>query len=219
MVISLPFLASGRNFSLRCVSGIVVGTDQRSDTRVTGEGRTVVIDGYGGGRTSISSTVTISRDIWLQDPAGQEIHLRTNQDIPVRQGQKMSFIYLRGEHLYKQRPFEVLLTIYNASVNQSWLISDPGQVLKARPFNPLLAWAVGAGLLWFHLWTLGLIAMAVLLVRHRHYGIPEQMTLGKFASAAKAEIMAHHQSLLDELYAAHSATLQADPDSTIHRVR
>lgn len=218
MVISVPFLAGDRNFSLRCVSGVVVGTDQRSDTRVTGEGRTVVIDGYGGGRTRISSTVTISRDIWLQDHAGEEIHLRTNQDIPVRQSQKMSFIYLRGEHLYRQRPFEVLLTIYNASVNQSWLISDPAQVLKARPFNPLLAWAAVAGLFWFHLWILGLLAMAVLLLRHRHYGIPEQMILSRFASGAKAEIMAHHQTLLDELYTTQSATLRTDPDSKIHRV-
>lgn len=210
MAISVPFLACGRNFVLHCVSGIVVGTDQRSDTRVTGGGRMIVVDGYGGGRTDISSTVTISRDIWLQDESEQEIHLRTNQDIPVRQGQTMSFIYLRGEHLYKQRPFEVLLTIYNTSVNQSWLMSEPVSVLKPRPFNPILAWAAGLGLLAFHLWVLGLIVLAILFARHRYYSIPEQMTLGRFAADARAEIMAQHQTLLNELHMTHAATLRTD---------
>ncbi len=47
-----PLLAGGATLTFSALKGVVLHTDQRSDSFTSGGGRTVVVDGSGGGTTS-----------------------------------------------------------------------------------------------------------------------------------------------------------------------
>ncbi len=93
---SIPAEACGTTFRFSALSGEVVGTEQRSDSYTTGSSRTVVIDGTGGGGGHVSTSVVVSRDIWLRDAAGDEHHVRVQADLPIRTGQRIAILHLQA---------------------------------------------------------------------------------------------------------------------------
>jgi hypothetical protein len=197
---SYPFSINGDNFEFRVVSGTVVGTDQRSDTRVWGSGSTVVIDGTGGGRTTINSQVDVVRDLWLRDDNGQEQHFRFAQDIPFREGQRVHCIYLSGPNLENQEAFNAVYSVYNVSVNRFWTVGDPANLLKMPKFVGGVDWFLGIfGILFF---GIGLLWLALCII-FRLTGYKSGGEARRIQSAALKEIKEHHQKLVDELYSAH----------------
>jgi len=95
-------------------SGVVIGTDQRSDTIVSGGG------GQGGGYVPpTTSRVRIARDIYTRDIKGKERNLRIYKDIPVRAGQVIHEVWLKGS---LKDP--VLYSIYNSTLEKWWLMDS-----------------------------------------------------------------------------------------------
>ncbi|MGE5475532.1 MAG: hypothetical protein ACM3Q1_02670 [Bacteroidales bacterium] len=151
------FSSNGINYQFRIVSGTVLGTDQRSDTRVWGSGSTTIIDGQGSGHTTIDSRVDVVRDLWLKDAQGQEHHYRFNTDIPFREGQDVHCVHLNGRDLAEKKAFDVVYSVYNASVDRYWTLCDVKSLIKAPQSMGAshLVWGViltpvfGIGLLFF----------------------------------------------------------------------
>lgn len=83
---SKPIEMFGKERSFRALSGVVINAAQRSDTYVRGSGSSSSFNGYGGGQTSIGSTVVVTSDIWIRGVSGKEYRLRFTTDIPVRDG-------------------------------------------------------------------------------------------------------------------------------------
>jgi hypothetical protein len=76
----------GNQRSFRALSGVVINASQRSDTYVSGSGSYSSVAGYGGGHTTVGSTVVVTSDIWIRGQSGQEYRLRFRRDIPAREG-------------------------------------------------------------------------------------------------------------------------------------
>ena len=76
----------GKKRIFRALTGMVINANQRSDTYVSGSGSSSSYSGYGGGQTSISSSVVVTSDIWIRSLSGKEHRLRFGRDIPVREG-------------------------------------------------------------------------------------------------------------------------------------
>lgn len=127
------FSSNGIDYQFRIVSGTVLGTDQRSDTRVWGSGSTTIIDGQGSGHTTIDSRVDVVRDLWLKDAQGQEHHYRFNTDIPFREGQDVHCVHLSGRDLAEKKTFDVVYSVYNASVDRYWTLCDTKSLIKTPP--------------------------------------------------------------------------------------
>lgn len=84
----------GKQRTFCALTGVVINANQRSDTYVSGSGSSSTYGGYGGGNTSIGSTVVVTSDIWIRGASGQEYRLRFNEDIPVREGNVIHAIYV-----------------------------------------------------------------------------------------------------------------------------
>ena len=161
--------ACGTTFSLSTLSGEVINTEQRSDSYTTGSSRTVVIDGTGGGGGHVSTTVVVSRDIWLRDARGEEHHVRVQKDLPIRAGQRIAILYLQATRPLTKRNFNALVSIYAPSTDTYWTI---------RPLDAI------ATLLSLPTWNrvayLGLLAFwgVSLLLCLAGVGIPVVISLG-----------------------------------------
>lgn len=122
------FQVSHKGISLKyrfdTLSGTVLETDQRSDSHVFGGGATVVQNGSGGGGVAITTKVEVVRDIWIKDEAGAEHHLRLNSDIPVRTGNMIHFITLKGEHLKGDSGGGRPMALYNSTSRELWRFFD-----------------------------------------------------------------------------------------------
>ncbi|MBK9445816.1 MAG: hypothetical protein IPO00_06855 [Betaproteobacteria bacterium] len=68
----------------RIESGVVVDTEQRSDSHVYGSGYTMNWNGTGGGSSYVATRVSVNRDIFVKDAADREAHIRVNFDLPCR---------------------------------------------------------------------------------------------------------------------------------------
>ena len=76
----------GKKQTFRALSGVVIKREQRSDTHVTGSGSSSSYGGYGGGNTTIQSTIKVTTNIWIRGASGAEHHLQFKQDMPAIEG-------------------------------------------------------------------------------------------------------------------------------------
>jgi hypothetical protein len=136
------FDIDGQRYEMLVLSGTVVGTDQRSDTRISGAGS---ID-RGRGSMTIRSSVTVVRDVWLKEPSGQEHHFRFYRDVPVRQGQDVHIVCVRGPGLApKQKGASqdgqgwVDLALVGDSLNKVWWLRDFGDYALQKQAAIILA--------------------------------------------------------------------------------
>ena len=105
MTYTKKFDVSGNTYELSSEIVEVLDTDVRSDTHVQGSG---FISGssnqYGGhisGASSVSSTISVTRNIWYRRADGSEGHWRADSDIPVRVGHRLRFFRLSGPRVVK----------------------------------------------------------------------------------------------------------------------
>ena len=156
-----PLLAGGAKLTFSCLDGVVLDTDQRSDSYTSGSGRSVVIDGSGGGTTSVNTTVVVSRDIWLKDSDGLEHHVRIMEDIPVRVGQEIAFIYCHGAAtLPGKRKHEAggLMSVYVVSTDKIYTVLSPSSLTKQLVEPPL---SMGVAIFHMLLWLFSILLIAI----------------------------------------------------------
>ncbi len=146
--------AGGTTFRFSALSGEVIDTEQRSDSYTTGSSRTVVIDGTGGGGGHVSTTVVVSRDIWLRDAAGQEHHVRVQQDLPIRAGQRIAFLSLRAARPVTKRKVDSLMSVYTPSTDTYWKVRELAEVAKTLSQPD---WSATASLGLLLLWGVSLL--------------------------------------------------------------
>ena len=218
---SCPVMAGDAAVSFTVLEGIVVGTDQRSDSYTSGSGRTLVIDGTGGGSSSVSTEVVVSRDIWIKDRGGQEHHVRISADVPVRAGQEVAFINGRGEVAARPpRPAHSgggLLAVYVLPTNTSYPVlplQDLAGMLAAPPASTArkvgtaAAWLIS--LLLVPVFAIGIVLLVFLTIR---------AAMAAKRRRARQQVIqdglqAGYQRLLDELYAGYRTRITAPtPDS------
>ena len=122
--------ACGTTFRFSALSGEVVGTEQRSDSYTTGSSRTVIIDGTGGGGGHVSTSVVVSRDIWLRDAVGDEHHVRVQADLPIRTGQQIAILYLQATRPSTKRKVDSLVSVYTPSTDTYWKVLELEEIAK-----------------------------------------------------------------------------------------
>ena len=213
--LSGPLVVGKARLTFSTLEGVVLATDQRSDSITSGGGRTVVVDGSGGGTTSVDTTVIVSRDIWIRDFGGVEHHVRVAEDIPVRSGQDIAFIYCRGEvSTAGNRLHEAggLMSVYVLATNKVYtVLSCPSLTsrLLEPPLHPLRL--AGAFLLWIisvlliAVFGIGFLLLAVLFTR----AYLRSKRRRKQAEAITGELEAEHQKLLNGLNSARQTRLAA----------
>ncbi|CAO3357974.1 hypothetical protein [Azospirillum melinis] len=195
---SYTFTVNDVDFEFSVTSGTVLGTDQRSDTKVWGGGGTVIVDGTGGGRTNINSQVDVVRDLWLRDDNGQEHHFRFNQDIPLREGHRVHCIFLSGRDLNENKKFSTVYSVFDSSVNKCWHLNGVAEAVKMPNYVSANDWFVGCALLLVY--GVGVLVLGALIYL--------RLSGRKSTDGAKraqldllSEIKGHHQKLIDDLYA------------------
>lgn len=201
MMTTLPFSAGDRKGEFRFFPGVVLSTDQRSDSFVSGSGRTFTYEGTGAGSSQVSTKVVVARDIWLRDAQGDEHHVRIEEDVPLRAGQHVALIYFRDTSPKPKLDRNLLVSIYSLSTNQSYSIGD-GQAVTAlmdpkahsKPnYNIIAAWAVSLVLC---VTGIGLIGVLALLVWHFFDGRRQKV----ITAQVSADVGKAHQVVLDTLY-------------------
>lgn len=141
-----PYRNQTKQLTFAVVSGVVLDTDQRSETHVHGHGSSMTWKGSGGGSMSVSSHTTVQRDIWLQEPDGKEHHLRFNFDLPVRAGQTLHYVTLvGGDDIVKNKIQEYALI--NANTGQMYWLADVDKKLN-HPRNLLVSPSTWIGFSW-----------------------------------------------------------------------
>ena len=208
-----PLLAGGAKLTFSWLEGVVLDTDQRSDSYTSGSGRTVVIDGSGGGTTSVGTTVVVSRDIWLRDDAGMEHHVRVNQDVPVRVGQQIAFVYCHGAAATPgNRGHEAggLMSVYVVSTDTIYtILSAPSLTKQLVEPSPHMGVALFHTLLWVFSFLLivifgvGLIALAALSTR----SFLVRKKRNARSRAILGELKAEHQRLIQAIYSGYKTRM------------
>ena len=151
---SIPIEACGTTFRFSALSGEVIETEQRSDSYTTGSSRTVVIDGTGGGGGHVSTTVVVSRDIWLRDATGHEHHVRVQQDLPIRAGQRIAILSLQAARPLTKRKIDGLVSVYAPSTDTYWKVRKLEGVAKTLSEPD---WSAAASLGLLLLWGASLL--------------------------------------------------------------
>ena len=196
---SIPTEACGTTFRFSALSGEVIDTEQRSDSYTTGSSRTVVIDGTGGGGGHVSTTVVVSRDIWLRDATGHEHHVRVQADLPVRAGQWLAILYLQATRPSTKRKVDSLVSVYMPSTDTYWKVLELEEVAKTLS-TP--TWSMTAFVCLVALWVVSLFLCLA------GVGIPIVIALAvvwwKRAKKHKQEAA----GILDALKADHQAVIR-----------
>lgn len=131
-VIQDKFDYKGNQYSIRIYQGMVTKTSQRSDTEVSGYGRTSIINGYGGGTTQISSELTVSTEIWVEIEANKELPFVLKEEISVREGQNVSVIEAVGNNIIGGK---VITAIFNETVPELSVSVAPRIVLNSSKYS------------------------------------------------------------------------------------
>ena len=199
-----PIEACGTTFRFSSLSGEVVGTEQRSDSYTTGSSRTVVIDGTGGGGGHVSTTVVVSRDIWLRDVAGDEHHVRVQADLPIRTGQQLAILYLQATRPSTKREVDSLVSVYTPSTDTYWKVRELEEVAKTLT-TPI--WSLPAFVCLVAFWGISLFLCLA------GVGIPIVMAL---AVVWWKRVKKHKQDaavILEALRAGHQAVIRHEYDA------
>lgn len=123
----------GSQRAFRALSGVVINASQRSDTHVSGGGKSATYNGYGGGNVSISSYVSVTSDIWIRGASGKEYRLRFGRDIPVREGNVIHAVDVVDVHGPASNGY---VLVYN-STTREWFYAE-GLDAKATNITPKL---------------------------------------------------------------------------------
>ena len=201
MMTTLPFSAGARQGEFRFFPGVVLSTDQRSDSFVSGSGGTFIYEGTGAGSSQVSTKVVVARDIWLRDAQGDEHHVRIMEDIPLRAGQHIALIYFRDTSPKPKLDKDVLVSIFSLSTNQSYSIGDAQAVTvlmdpKAHTgpnYNIIAFWAISLVL---SVAGIGLVGVFALIIWHVFDGRRQKAVTAQVA----AEVRKAHQLVLNTLY-------------------
>ena len=157
--------AAGATFSFRTVSGEVLGTDQRSDSYTTGNSRTVIHEGSGGGHGHVSTEVVVTRDIWFRDVGGQEHHVRVARDVPVRVGQHVAVAYLAAERPATGKTFAGIVSIHVLSTDRYWTVRPLLGVATGLVEPEEGVWeTVGTMVMWLGALALCFVLIGILLL-------------------------------------------------------
>jgi len=82
----------GKTQTFCSLSGVVVKREQRSDTIVSGSGKSGSYGGYGGGSVSIGSSIRITTNLWIKCASGVEHHIQLDGDYPAIEGNVVHMI-------------------------------------------------------------------------------------------------------------------------------
>lgn len=201
MMTTLPFSAGNRNGEFRFFPGVVLSTDQRSDSFVSGSGRTFTYEGTGGGSSQVSTQVLVARDIWLRDAQGDEHHVRIQEDVPLRAGQHIALVYFRDTSPKPKLDKNLLVSIFSLSTNQSYSIGG-GQAVTALMdpkthdtvnYIVVIAWVVSLILC---IGGVGFLGVFALLIWHFFDGRRQKV----ITAQVSAEVAKAHQVVLDTVY-------------------
>jgi hypothetical protein len=108
-----------KSFKFRVVTGHVLSNEKRSETKVWSSGGGGYVGGYGGfvEAPQVHSQAVTCQEFWLASESGNEEYVQIQGvDIPLREGQKISIIYLSEKG--KSASYHALLINHNA--NKYW---------------------------------------------------------------------------------------------------
>ncbi len=173
MAARIPLTAGGLDGALVALVGTVIATERHSDTRVRGGGSTTIVNGQGYGNTTITTDVTVTRDIWLRDAEGREQHKSLHLDLPVRVGQRFAFIGYEGAVRRRKGFVSYEMRICNLSTDKYYEV-NPTKLIAAIlsrgsgddfPLGITVAWAFSVFLCLAK--GIGLLGIVPLVMRHR----------------------------------------------------
>lgn len=134
--LSKNFNFRGADYTLNVLSGTVINTDTRSDTHVYGTGS----HANGQGHSSVSSYVTVTKDVWIRGLSGKEYCLKFG-DIAIREGNIIHHGALKGSDSW--------LFLHNRNTEDFWTKSGNFSDLKIsrlgflKPYIAfLLPWSI-----------------------------------------------------------------------------
>lgn len=108
---TIPF--KGKEYTLDILTGIVIDTETRSDTYVSGSGSSASYNGTGGGHVNISSAVVVTKDIWVRSLSGKEYRYQMG-DVEARAGNIVCLGIIADE----------LLIFSNETTENNWTFLD-----------------------------------------------------------------------------------------------
>ena len=150
------FQFRGKEIWLQIYSGIVIETDTRSDTYVSGSGKSSHFGGYGGGSTQISSTVVVTKELWIRTVSGKEYSFQID-DLAVRAGHIVDFGVVNGNNAI----------LKNRTTDTTWYLGKAIKhfLNKKRGVLHTLFWALVGGASFFSsIWLV--LGIAVLFIDH-----------------------------------------------------
>lgn len=121
MIITEDIKIGSGVYHFMAITGTIVATDQRSDTRVSGHTNVSVNNGRGSGSHSISSSVNVVRDVWFKQEDGEEHHVRIHRDMPMRPGHQVALIAVGGRCIEGNADTE--LVFFNKDANNKTILS------------------------------------------------------------------------------------------------
>ena len=119
------FIFKSTDFKLEILSGVVIDTNTRSDTYVSGSGSSSSYRGSGSGSTQISSTVMVTKEVWIKAVSGKEYRLQFS-DYAIRTGHVIHLGYVD----------DIQQILYNQTTDQFWYIGGFSWSLKASSWAP-----------------------------------------------------------------------------------
>lgn len=136
------FIIDNIKYVFTAQSGTVISTEQRSDTYVSGSGSR-------GGHSHVSSSVEVTRDIWVKTADEKEQNWRYLTDIPVRESQKLYKIYLQRNG----KDFgEVIL--FNATTEKYRQFIDSEKIVNPRLLTGFLRFLYNCAIIYSLLWIM-----------------------------------------------------------------
>lgn len=137
------FTHRGKTIEFKSVTGVVMDTDKRSETRISASGGGGYIGPNGGtiSDISISASSRTKHEFWIKTEDGSERDIQLDGvDIPLRAGQKITLISA-GK---KGAKLAWYATLVNHNANKRWPIYTPDELnklMKLEVFG-LLPWVL-----------------------------------------------------------------------------
>lgn len=139
------FRFNGRAVRLEVITGEVLGTEQRSDTHVSGGGSTYTVGNSVQGSTNISSNVIVTRNIRLKTQDGGLHDIQLQGDFPLSTGDRLS-IFAINDHYYR---------VYNHTTRQEFAL--PFNAWISPIYGLIAVGSFAAGIVYALLWQSGQI--------------------------------------------------------------
>lgn len=152
------FEIEGKKYDLNVHSGVVIKCETRSDTYVSGSGRSSSYKGYGSGSTTISSKVVVTKEIWIRTASGSEQRYNM-EDLAVNNGHIVHIGIVNGHNAI----------LHNRTTNNSWFL-DSMKNINSKNYGFLeriVLGLMGVGLLFGGIWAL--IGLAYLWVSNHGF--------------------------------------------------